>query len=590
MEFLNPAWLYSLLLLPLLLIPYLIRRRPRRVVFSSVLLMREFAARVSADRSGVPPIFFLHLLILALLLLSLGEPSFPSRLLTVALVLDNSASMQAVEDGRSRFQAALGEAGRILRALPAGARVDVSLLAPRLAEIGEPALAPAQALAVLSRQKPLDVGERALDHGAEFSRLARERGYERLYFVTDHAAAGQNGNVRVVTVGRQQNNLAVTSLQLSRPLFNFPQLDARVEVRSFSAAEEKFTLNIKGGGRIIASRSYAVAPGKSAAAIFDSLPAYPFYEAEIASNDALTLDNRRFAVPPPAGGVKILAVSPRPEALASLRAIPGVELQVVAPEVYAKGDFPPHALEIFQYSAPATLPDNSALFILPPAENPLVRVGAGSAKAGVTGWREPHPLTRYVNFALFRPPYARPLKLGRTGEAIIQSSDGALAVAAEQKNFRYLALGFDPLPFLGRQNLPMSIFTLNVLEWLSAAQSRAIATGAPLAAGLRAGENLLAPDGQRVDLGANPAALYQGIYRVEGNGARYLAVNFDDVAESDLRATAPVQLRDEAGAPAERSLAALIWPYLSIIGLLLLLAEWLIHPLPIWRWKREPAQ
>jgi hypothetical protein len=586
-EFLNPAALYSLLLLPLLLIAYLIRRRPRAVVFSSLLLMREFAARVSGRRSGVPPIFFLHLIILSLLLLSLGEPSLTSQTMNVALVLDNSASMQAAEDGRTRFQAAVEEAGKFLRALPAGARVDVYLFAPRLARIGEAALAAAAALNLIYRQKPIDVGEAAVDHGAELSRLARDRGYEQLYFVTDHPATGQSRTVRVVTVGHRQNNLAVGSFQLNRAAFNSSQLDARVEVRSFSAREGTFRLNLKAAGKVVSTRAYTIAPGKSIAADFEALPSYPFYEAEIAADDGLALDNRRFAVPPPSGELKILAVSPRPEALVSLRAIPGVELQIVSPEAYGKGNFPPHALEIFHYATPAALPDSPALFILPPAENPLVRVAASSTRPIVTGWRDPHPLTRYVNFALFRPVYARPLKLGRSGVPVIETSNGALAVASEQANARYLALGFDPLPFLGRQNLPMSIFTLNSLDWLSAAASRAMTTGAALGERLRAAETLLTSAGETIDPRSNPAALYQGIYRIEGAAAQYIAVNFDNVAESDLLTPAPIQLRDDVGAAAKGSVAALLWRYVLAFALVLLLLEWFLHPLPTWRRNQE---
>ncbi len=429
MEFLNPAALYSLLLLPLLVLPYLIRRRPRPVVFSSLLLLREFAARVRGGRS-VPPIFFLHLLLLALLLLALGEPSLPSRTIRVAIVLDNSASMQAKDGGRSRFQAALDETGKILRGLPAEARVDLYSLAPDLARIGDAALPPERALARAAALKPLDVGERALDHGAAFARLARERGYERLYFVTDHPAEGQSRILRIVTVGGPANNLALTSFEMSRAGLGAGPLEARLEVRSFSKADEKFQLNLKAGGKIIATRAYTIAPGKTVAATFDSVASYPFYEAEIATDDALPLDDRRFAVAPPAGPIDILAVSPRPAGLDSLRAVPGVQMQIVAPETYGKGGFAPHAFEIFQYSAPLALPEVPALFILPPAENPLVRVAPSSTAAPVvTAWREDHPLTRYINFSLFRPAYARPLKPGLSGQAVIDGADGALAVA-----------------------------------------------------------------------------------------------------------------------------------------------------------------
>ena len=578
MEFLNPAALYSLLLLPVLLIAHLIRRRPQRVYFSSLLLMREFAAGTSGVRSGVPPIFFLHLLLLTLLLLALAEPALTSRAVNVALVLDNSASMQAVDDGQSRFQAALAEAGKILRGLPAGARVDLYALAPHLARIGEAGLRPNDALKRAAALKPLDVGEGTVDHGAELSQLAREGDYARLYFVTDHPAEGQSTTLRVITVGRSQNNLALTSLQVERAGLDAPRLEARVEVRSFSNAEEKFQLNLKAGGKIIATRAYTIAPGKSVDASFDAIPAHPFYEAEIAADDGLPLDNRRFAVAPPTDGIKILAISPRPGGLDSLRAIPGVEAQIIAPEAYRKGNFAPHAVEIFQYSAPAALPDASALFILPPPQNPLVRVADGAASPIVTGWRDGHPLTRYINFSLFRPSYARPLKLGPSGQAVIDGVDGALAVALEQDNRRYVALGFDPLPFLGQRNLPMSIFTLNLLQWLSSAQTPALTTGMPLNINLRPGDSLFRTNGDKVE--QQTAALFQGIYQFDAGATRYLAVNFDNAAESDLRSSTPIRISEAPGADGDRPLAALLSPYLLAIALALLLLEWFINPRP----------
>ena len=158
-----------------------------------------------------------------------------------------------------------------------------------------------------------------------------------------------------------------------------------------------------------------------------------------------------------------------------------------------------------------------------------------------------------------------------------------LALAFERKSFRTLALGFDPLPFFGRRNLPMSIFTLNALDWLATPPARTAVTGAPLDARVGAGESLLAPNGAKLDPAANPVALAQGMYRVEGHGTRYLAVNFDDAGESDLRAPAPIQLRDEPGAAEERSFAALLWPYFLIAAMALLLLEWFLHPFPAWR-------
>jgi hypothetical protein len=106
MEFLNPAALYGFLALPLLLVPYLIRRRPRRFIISSLLLFTEVGSPPSGSPWGrlrVPPVFFLQLLLLALLILALSDPVFPVLPTRIAIVLDNSASMQTLENGKTRF-------------------------------------------------------------------------------------------------------------------------------------------------------------------------------------------------------------------------------------------------------------------------------------------------------------------------------------------------------------------------------------------------------------------------------------------------------------------------------------------------------
>ncbi len=108
MEFLNPAALFGLLALPLLLIPYLVRKKPRRLVFSSLLLFIEGGAQASSRPLGrihLPPVFFLQVLLPLLLILALSEPVFSGRPTNVAMVLDNSTSMQAMENGRNAARA-----------------------------------------------------------------------------------------------------------------------------------------------------------------------------------------------------------------------------------------------------------------------------------------------------------------------------------------------------------------------------------------------------------------------------------------------------------------------------------------------------
>lgn len=582
MEFLNPAAFSLLFLLPLLIIPYLIKKEPRRVIFSSLLFLPGSPpASRPWGRLYLPPLFFLQLLLLLLLILALAEPVFSVRLLKVAIVLDNSASMQALEGGKSRFEIARDKAAEIIGSLSARGRVDLYTTAPRL-ERSAAGLEPGEALKLLGRLTPYDLGESQVDYGTGLSRLAKENSYERLFFLTDHEVRGQGQVIRAVLVGRPKDNLAVTSFRLVRPSFGSSQLAARVEVTSFSSRAEKVRLSLKGDGKVLSSRTLTVAPLRSVSASIDGLPFHEAYEAELEARDGLSLDNRRFAVAPPAIGLEILGISPRPEALSSLRSIPGVRLRVISPEDYEKDRGARHSLEIFHFSFPALLPEKPALFVLPPKKNPLAAAGDALTGPQISAWREPHPLTRYVNFALFRLSYARSLKPLSPGDKIIESPQGPLAVAWENEGPRYLVLGFDPFPYLGRENLPVSIFTLNFLGWFQeGTDGSGAATGKPLNLGSARAEGtaVVTPRGERFPVrpGARlfPRTYFQGLYQiVRGEEKGIVAVNFQDIKESDLHNSVAINLPGQERGSASPSLFFSLWPYLLLASLLLLILEW----------------
>lgn len=597
MEFLNPAGLFGLLALPLLLIPYLVRRKPRRMLFSSLLLFHEGgsqAARRPFGRIQVPPIFFLQLLLLALLVLALSEPVFSIRPTHVAIVLDNSASMQATENGTTRLSLAQERIGNVLGRIGAAARIDLYVTTPNLTRVHSDPFTPAEARNAVGNIRAYDLGDPPIEYDRALAELARERGYERVYLFTDHPTAGQNASAQVISVGRPQANLAVTAFDVHRASLIDRRMQASAVVSNFSARPEKTRIVLKAGTATLSSRELLVPASGTATATFQDFAEHPSYEVALDARDALALDNRRFAIAPAARQLRILAVTPRPQAAASLKSIRGVSLDVIAPTDYGKFVGKDYGLEIFHFSAPEQLPANPALFILPPENIPLVDLGAATSRVEISNWREPHPLTRYVNFSLFRPSYARPLKPQSPGQIIIESAPGALAFAVERSGTRYLILGFDPLPYLGRDNLPMSIFTLNFLDWfVEGGRSQSQATGAPISlSSIQAGDQLVTPEGEQIVLdgqsGSYAATFYQGIYQVRRRGATELfARNFDNLGESDLRAPASIALRGDAVNPESASVLFSFWPYLLLASLVLLLAEWFINPRLSWRFGRR---
>lgn len=588
MEFLNPDALYGLLALPLLLIPYLVRRQPQRVVFSSLLLFSQQASGAMTRpwrRLRLPPIFFLQLLLLTLLTLALAEPVFSVRVSNVAVILDNSASMQAREPETTRFALAREKARDLLGELGATGKVDLYFTVPRLTRINNVALSPGAAAATLESLAPYDLPDVSVDYDTVLRQLAHDRKYQRVYFITDHPARGQSGIVRVYTVGRPQGNMAVTSFRIGRSSLANSRLEAEVTVTNFYPRDQRTRVLIKSNGAPLASREMTLSAGRSETVSFQGIPFHPYYEAEIDARDPLVLDNRRFAVPANTRKLKILAISPRPQALTSLRRITGVSVGIVSPGDYGKTDRSGYDLEIFHLSSPATLPTAPSLFVLPPENNPMVQLGKPVSRVVVSDWLDGHPLTRYLNLALFRPTYARPFKPKIPGETVVESAGGGLVFAAEREGVRYLALAFDPFPYLGRENLPISVFTLNFLDWfLDRTGADGNATGEPLAIGASKQEEFISiPNGEKQVLppGSNRFArtFFQGIYRRNhGTESDLYAVNLQDPTESNLSELAALQINDEGQKTNTFSTLFYLWPYLLILSLLFFIMEWFFVP------------
>jgi hypothetical protein len=587
MEFLNPTALFGLLALPLLLLPYLVRRKPRRVAFSSLVLLMDSDDQAQGRAWGrvhLPWIFFLQLLLLALLIFALSEPVFFVRPTNIAVVIDNSASMQTLENGRSRLALAKEQAHTIIGNLGVAGQIDLYLTTPRMEKVRVAPLTSTQAVSVIDGLESYDLGDPAINYDQTLNQLARRQKYDRVYLITDHPARGQSATVRVISVGEPHPNWAVTGFEVHRSSLTNARLEASVEVISFSNTDAKVKVTIRGNGSLLASREISVGAGKTAVAAFDSLADQPYYQAEIATEDALAVDNRRFAVAPTVRNLHILGISLRPKELASLKSLPGVQIDVITPSEYGKAEHRGYGLEIFHFAAPAELPQSPALFILPPAGNSLAELAAPVPNVKISSWRELHPLTRYVNFNLFSPTYARPLKPRSPGSVIIESPDGALAFASERHGARYLTLGFDPFPYLGRENLPMSIFTLNVLDWFFESGMPSQATGEPIALGtILPGDLLINPKGEKLSLKTGydyfSGTFQQGIYqRSRGSERELLARNLQDSKESDLRAPAPIELRGGSENSGGAAVLFSFWPYLLIASLALFFLEWFLNP------------
>ncbi|MBU1198500.1 MAG: VWA domain-containing protein [Nanoarchaeota archaeon] len=113
--FLDPKWLYALLLIVLFLLLYLIRPKPKHTVIPSLMFLFKDQGRNTKTnffRKLIRDLLFiLQLLILLFLIISVAKPYInvtkESLFKNTVLVVDVSASMKADYDGKTRFDEAV---------------------------------------------------------------------------------------------------------------------------------------------------------------------------------------------------------------------------------------------------------------------------------------------------------------------------------------------------------------------------------------------------------------------------------------------------------------------------------------------------
>jgi hypothetical protein len=173
---------------------------------------------------------------------------------------------------------------------------------------------------------------------------------------------------------------------------------------------------------------------------------------------------------------------------------------------------------------------------------------------------------------------------------VIAGADGGLLLTGERGGHRFVATGFNPFPYLGRQNLPMSILTLNMLGHLAGfgSQTGIFRTGEPwiVPAGV---STIVLPSGKKLPTTAGAvftATDEQGVYRLEGPAnASTRAVNLFNLNASDLENLAPLKV--EAPSAAAPTTAPAVRQPLAAYLLIAILALLTLEGLMVYR-ARKP--
>lgn len=600
MGLLYPGALVFAAIAPVLVLAYLARERPSRVVVSSVLAFRALRGLRKERFGGWPRLnwmFFVELFLLLLAVLAMAGPYVIRKSSPIAVVIDNSAAMQArLDGGMTRFKDAIAKVESKLSATDNNGAITIFVTTPAPHRIAPPFDSIPEASLAIRRLDATDAPNDGNSVAALLSSLASEGRFSKVIFVGSQAIAQPvPGIIDSILVDDAIPNLALGSFGLRREMFGEEALHARITVANFSSQQKQVEVVVEGDGKRLGDAHETLAAAESAALEFPALPPARTYKAVLKPDDAFPLDNIAYATSGSVKKVSILFVTPSAPDSTGLDAIPGVSVKTVAPNSYAPEDLKNADLAVFEYSAPKELPGVNSLVVMPPPGDPVFAFTTSPA-AGIqiAEWRKTDQLTDSVNFRLLNLGQGEFLGEHPWMASIVSGQGGGLLLRGERGGHRYIATGFNPFPYLGRRNLPMSVLTLNILSYLAGlgANSSGYHTGQPwlVPAGV---EIVTLPSGKRAK--ATPGTLFtevgaQGIYELSGPDipATPRAVNLDNLAVSDFQNTPAlkVEARNSSSLAQQftEKASLAVWVLIAILGL------GALEALIVYRRRRRPLE
>ncbi len=633
MKFLTPAAFgFLTLAIPILLL-YMLKLRRKPVQVSSTLLweqlLRDRQANAPWQKLRRNLLLFLQLLILAALSLALARPAVQTPVVasgSLIVLLDASASMNAVDVTPSRFEAARRAVQDLIARLPPASRLTLILVGRTPQVLAAAETDPARLREALASAQVSQGGadwQAALALAAGVAQGSRDATTLILSDggLPESGLPSLPGQVRYLPIGAQDDNLAVTALALRASASG---LELFAEVSNCSRTAREAVLSFYLGEALLTARRLSLPPVSgdmqcSARSLtLDDLPDRPgVYQARLSAVDgkdrldALSLDDSAFAVYQAASARRVLLVSPGNLFLEqALAAMPGIQPFRALPGPSGAPQMPAETFDLYILDGllPEPLPAGNLLFVNP-ASNPLFQVGDPFDDMSGLQVHE-HPLTRFVDWSNVHVMQARSVQLPAWAETLVGTQAGPLVFAGETEGRRIAALTFD----LRESDLPLQvaypILFANLLDYL--VPPNALRQGFdmldPTAQGdtfdasrsLQPGESLsiLPPPGVQQVVVVSPAGkayaftpLASAITFTETGELGYYAVNFIgqdsqtyqtfavnlfDPLESDIRPRATIQVGSAEIVPAQAEQMGQreIWPWLAGVALFVLLAEW----------------
>ena len=618
MNFLSPtAFLLFGLAAPIVML-YILKLRRRRELVSTLLfweqIFREKQTTSLFQKLKHLLSLLLQLLFLALLVLALARPQFAFMTKSarqIILIIDHSASMNALDGTLSRLESAKQEALRMVDNLrfidemmvvschtqpiihspftnhQKSLRGAVESIVPTDVKTDlQPALTVAHSVAQTKPNPEIIVFSDF--HQIPDTLLAQRESPD---------AQLSDAKVRLLSVNLgEEGNVGITQFRVRKSLVNAFDYQTLLTVVNASAEEKSFNVELYLNDAILDVRPYTLASGESKSELFTNFTMEGGrLKAVLDVEDALSTDNVAYAALPKREQIPVLLVTPDNPFLENALAVDEkLDLTVVAPDQYEPGAVE-YEVIIFDRYNPPTLGDGNYMFIYPPKAGAIWQIGESLETPIITEWERDHPILRHVHLDNVQITEAYQVQVPATANVLVRSFEDPLLIVEESQNRRIVFVATDTL----KSDLPLRIaFPLiiaNTIQWFqgkSEIEEYHLQTGEVLkkrideAAAIES-VTIVGPTGESWEIPVEKGELLfdetsvVGFYELKiGEGEEVWAVNLTDVAESQIHAVEGVEdlLEEEEVVLGG---AALLhyppWIYLVLLAVLLSAVEWFLY-------------
>lgn len=588
---------------------YLLKLRRRDVPVPSVFLWRQAIEDVQANapfqRLRMSLLLLLQLIALAALIFGLAAPFVMARRLpgrTSVIVLDASASMNATDVEGSRLQQAVSHARDLVGAMTDRDEAALIVCGAQPAVTVPMTGNRRRLLSGLGEVRGTDCATNLREGLLLGASLASRRQGAHLYLISDGAVdelpqAPGGVEVEFIRVGERAENVAIVAFEATRPIgASAGQLFIRLH--NYAEQARQVELAVYHEDAVVDARRVEVAGGQDRVEAWELGAAEPgLLRAEIEVDDDLAADNVAFARATPGGANKVLVVGQGNLFLEQALVIqPG--LQVFRAESLtadqAPGAYEEYDLVIFDGASVPVPPTSGAVLAIDAGGwSGLAARGETLEQPRIGSWDDDHPALRHVNLAAAGIAAAHTLIPGPGAEVLAQADGAPLVVALERDNLRSIALGWDLLDSDLPLRVGFPVLVSNLTRWLGGLSAeedvRIMRPGATVRYAVAAEveqATVQLPGGrtQRVDAidgeatfgGADRAGVY---VMTAGDQQFRWAMDLRDAAESDLTPRAELTLGERHVAATRQELRTErhLWPWLVVLAVLALVAEWVIY-------------